>query len=223
MKLEKLNENQIRCTLSREDLESRNIRLSELAYGSPKAQALFKEIMSFASYKLSFEAEDIPLMIEAVPLSRDSLVLLVTKVDYPEELDTRFSKFSSFDDPDYAPVSDSEAVTDEPVVVPELDVRPDGDAVLRAYTFDSIDTLISVSRLMASRPLASSLYSDARSGSYLLIVGQGLSDKDAFKRSCSLLSEYGMETAMTGNSLAHLNEHYDLLVQTDVFGKLKDL
>ena len=31
MKIEKINDNQIRCTLSKEDLADRNIKLSELA------------------------------------------------------------------------------------------------------------------------------------------------------------------------------------------------
>ena len=93
MKIEKINENQIRCTLSREDLISRHIKLSELAYGSAKARELFRELMEQASYQYGFEAEDIPLMIEAVPLSSESIVLLVTKVENPDELDTRFSRF----------------------------------------------------------------------------------------------------------------------------------
>ena len=37
MKIEKVNENQIRCTLTREDLAERQIKLSELAYGTEKA------------------------------------------------------------------------------------------------------------------------------------------------------------------------------------------
>ena len=41
MKIERLNENQIRCTLSKEDLVNREIKLSELAYGSDKAKRLF--------------------------------------------------------------------------------------------------------------------------------------------------------------------------------------
>ena len=45
MKIEKINENQIRCTLTRADLEKRQIKLSELAYGSEKARALFREMM----------------------------------------------------------------------------------------------------------------------------------------------------------------------------------
>ena len=34
MKIEKVNENQIRCTLTREDLASRELKISELAYGT---------------------------------------------------------------------------------------------------------------------------------------------------------------------------------------------
>ena len=37
-------------------------------------------------------------MIEAIPLSSESIVLLVTKVESPDELDTRFSRFSECDD-----------------------------------------------------------------------------------------------------------------------------
>lgn len=94
MKIEKVNENQIRCTLTREDLADRQIKLSELAYGTEKAKSLFRDMMQQAAYECGFEAEDIPLMIEAIPLSADTIILIITKVEYPEELDTRFSQFS---------------------------------------------------------------------------------------------------------------------------------
>lgn len=94
MKIEKVNENQIRCTLTREDLADRQIKLSELAYGTEKAKSLFRDMMQQASYECGFEAEDIPLMIEAIPLSTDTIILIITKVEYPDELDTRFSQFS---------------------------------------------------------------------------------------------------------------------------------
>lgn len=97
MKIEKVSENQIRCTLTREDLAERQIKLSELAYGTEKAKSLFRDMMQQAAYEFGFEADDIPLMIEAIPLSADTIILLITKVEYPEELDTRFSKFSEPD------------------------------------------------------------------------------------------------------------------------------
>ena len=91
MKIEKLNENQIRCTLTHADLAARHLKLSELAYGTEKAKSLFRDMMQQASFDFGFEAEDLPLMIEAIPSSGDSIVLIITKVEDPEELDTRFN------------------------------------------------------------------------------------------------------------------------------------
>ena len=67
-------------------------------------------MMVQASDELGFEAENIPLIIEAVPISNECIMLIVTKVDDPEELDTRFSRFTpSSDDSDE--VSDSDEIT----------------------------------------------------------------------------------------------------------------
>lgn len=93
VRLERISENQIRCTLSKNDLEDRNLFINELAYSTDKTKALFRDMMQKAFYELGFEAEDIPLMIEAIP-SAETLVLVITKVEDPEELDTRFSKFT---------------------------------------------------------------------------------------------------------------------------------
>ena len=94
MKIEKINENQIRCTLTSSDLASRQIDLGELAYGSDKAKSLFHDMMVQARSKFGFDSENAPLMIEAIPVSPDSIVLIISKVDDPEELDTRFSRFT---------------------------------------------------------------------------------------------------------------------------------
>ena len=97
MKIEKVSDTQIRCTLTKDDLADRHLKISELAYGTEKAKNLFRDMMQQASYEFGFEADDIPLMIEAIPVSSDTIILLITKVEYPEELDTRFSKFSDAD------------------------------------------------------------------------------------------------------------------------------
>lgn len=94
MKIEKVNDNQIRCTLTKADLVDRELKISELAYGTEKAKSLFRDMMQQASYEFGFEAENIPLMIEAIPLNSECIVLIITKVEDPEELDTRFSKFA---------------------------------------------------------------------------------------------------------------------------------
>lgn len=101
MRIEKINDRQIRCTLSQKDLKDRELRISELAYGTEKAKALFRDMMQQASYEFGFEVDDIPLMIEAIPMLPDALVLVITKVEDPDELDTRFSHFTDDPDEDY--------------------------------------------------------------------------------------------------------------------------
>ncbi len=93
MKIEKISDNQIRCILTKSDLASRAIKLSELAYGSEKTKSLFRDMMRQAQIELDFHAEDLPLMIEAIPYS-EHVVLIITKVEDPEELDTKFSNFA---------------------------------------------------------------------------------------------------------------------------------
>ena len=75
MKIERVNENQIRCTLNQADLASRQLKISELAYGSEKAKELFRDMMQQASYEVGFEADDIPLMIEAIPIVVPVIIL----------------------------------------------------------------------------------------------------------------------------------------------------
>ena len=80
MKIERINENQIRCTLTSSDLSARNLNLGELAYGTEKAKKLFHEMIQKASNEVGFEADDIPLMVEAIPLSSESIMLIITKI-----------------------------------------------------------------------------------------------------------------------------------------------
>ena len=44
MKIEKISDNQIRCTLTRADLADRQLQLSELAYGTEKSKNHFSAI-----------------------------------------------------------------------------------------------------------------------------------------------------------------------------------
>ena len=117
MKIERLNDRQIRCTLTKQDLDSRSIKLSELAYGSKKTKQLFRDMMQMAADDLNFHVDDIPLMIEAIPLPKESIALIISKVDSPDELDTRFSSFTQNmnldeDDPDFASGEDADLEDD---------------------------------------------------------------------------------------------------------------
>lgn len=95
MKIEKINDRQIRCVLTKADLDDRKMRFSELVCGGEKARGLFREMMLQASREFGFSFNNNPLMIEAVMAGKDQLVLIITRVDDPGELDSRFGKSMS--------------------------------------------------------------------------------------------------------------------------------
>lgn len=190
MKIEKMSENQIRCTLTKEDLASRELKISELAYGTEKAKNLFRDMMQQANFEFGFEAEDIPLMIEAIPLNAECIVLIITKVEDPEELDTRFSRFapSVLEDSEEVEEPESDAPSEEMMDLfrrvqetrrpspadPEritTDAREDDGRRTSIFRFDSLQPIISAAEVCAPHYQGlSSLYKEDRTGRYLLVL-----------------------------------------------------
>ena len=167
MKIEKISNSQIRCILTGEDLASRQLRLSELAYGTEKARALFRDMMEQAAIQCGFDAENYPLMIEAIPLGADSIVLIVTKVDNPEELDTRFSNFAPSVRKDAMPQKTppsqlsqllnalKESSAGQQGKTPDEIMKERRDYLLtsRLYSFESMSDVIRASRLLSGRSM----------------------------------------------------------------------
>ena len=154
VKIEKISENQIRCTLNSKDLSDRELRLSELAYGSDKANALFHDMIRQASQECNFEPDDQPLMIEAIPVSSDCLVLLVTKCQDADELDTRFSNFTA-----------SPADEDEESFPVEPEDRPCADEILNC--FDHLTNIL-------GEPLSNKLLGDSTTADKSIQTGEEL-------------------------------------------------
>ena len=239
MKIEKLNDNQIRCTLTRADLAARQLQLSELAYGTEKAKSLFHDMMQQAAFELGFEAEDIPLMIEAIPASSDSIVLIITKVEDPEELDTRFSKFSPSPGGDWdskkneAPdkLDGAETLLDllgkvkEKIGTQEESSGEDTKEVqktsLRLFSFATMDSVIQAARLLSGMYNGSNtLYKDHGEDVYILALTQSDHKTNDFNRICNMLSEYGSLEKASGATLAFLEEHCEILISADAVQKL---
>ncbi len=211
VKIEKLNDNQIRCTLTRADLMDRQIKLSELVCGGEKAKSLFQEMMHQASDEFGFEAEDTPLMIEAVPAASDSIVLIITKVDDPEELDSKFSKFGAL-----AHEMDSK----KKAVLDKMDEEQSVPGI-RLFSFANIDCVIHTAHLLNdSFKSASTLYKDTPNNVYLLALAQGDYSTSEFNKICNMFSEYGAAEKTTYAILAYLEEHCDVIVAANAVAHL---
>ena len=240
MKIEKINENQIRCTLTKTDLDNYEIKLSELAYGTEKARNLFQEMMEQAQLQCGFEVDNTPLMIEAIPLNMESIILVITKVEDPEELDTRFSKFAPFKRGNNTPTLELDGADDildffrkladvtkkTGQVQRKTTAQPAEEAkepnLVREFHFSTLDHAIEAAHSLKGLHVGDSvLYKDREDG-YLLYVQQSSSTPEEFNKICNILSEYGTGRKTTQAAMAYLTEQGDL-VMTDAVGTLSSL
>lgn len=246
MKIERISDTQIRCTLSREDLATRNINLSELAYATDKAKELFRDMIQQANDEFGFDAENLPLMVEAIPIMPDSIVLIITKVEDPEELDTRFSRFSPGSDTassradllaqmvgaddiidlfrklseattDKKTTSRSSAAKSEASQTPPVDL-------LRIFEFYSLNDAIRAAGAIKNRFHGeNTLYRFGKDSCYQLVLHQSGQSPEEFNQICNQLSEYAHGEAFTEANEAYFIEHARCIIPQNALDKLAEL
>ena len=246
MKIESISDTQIRCTLSREDLANRNINLSELAYATDKAKELFRDMIQQANDEFGFDTENLPLMVEAIPIMPDSIVLIITKVEDPEELDTRFSRFSPGSDTtpsradllaqmagaddiidlfrklseataDKKPASRSSAAKPQAQQTPPVDL-------LRIFEFYSLNDAIRAAGALKNRFHGdNTLYRFGKDTCYQLVLHQSGQSPEEFNQICNQLSEYAHGEAFTEANEAYFKEHARCIIPQNALDKLAAL
>ncbi len=248
MKIERIDDNSIRCTLTSLDLSSRNINLRDMTYGSDAAKRLFSEMMQKAQSEVGFSVENGgPLMIEAVPLQGGSIQLVISKVDDPEELDTRFSRFSqnAYNQNGWISQLASEILEgaqglikqirendgNQPDAPKALETGNQGDAAvqnsegtkvaLRIFCFSTLERVMDAASAVGTLYNGkNTLYKDEVHSRYYLVLHSDKESAESLSRVTNLLSEYG--TKVKGGSLneAYYEEHYGVIVKDQALQKL---
>ena len=244
MKIERVNDRQIRCTLTGKDLSSRQLKISELAYGSEKAKSLFRDMMKQAEHEFGFVADDIPLVIEAIPVNADSIILIITKVDDPEELDTRFSKFAPSVSVSDDEESDTSYLSDDFARGMINMLREMRDTLDKVQQEDASETddknasgkkptpctlsaglngLVSFAKSVATFYDAhSSLYKDEE-GRYLLYLDPEDMEMRMFARVCNMASEFGMLIPAPASRASYIREHFDTVISEKAVEALQQI
>ena len=80
MKIEKINDNKIKVTLSTSELEERNLDFQSLRYNTPEAQTLFWDMMKQAENEHGFKTTNCQLFIEAASINNGQFIVTVTRL-----------------------------------------------------------------------------------------------------------------------------------------------
>ena len=217
MKIELINENQVKIMLTRFDLDARNIKLGELAYGSEKAQELFRDIMEEAFAQCGFESENFPLMIEAIPYSQDSITIIVTKVQNPNDLEDRFKQLQKKLGHN---TTDGEHASPRGSVVKRTNTADRSPVFV--FSFDTLDEAATaaarIHKILPDERLTDSLYKS--SGLFYLYIELSETNQDLLSKINPIVSEYGCRHAASAYSKYYFIEHGTVIIADGALEKL---
>lgn len=212
MKIERISDTQIKFLISNEELKKRKIELNELAFGSEKAQAFFKDIMLEAKIDCGFEVDSSPLMIEAMPTGADGIMIIVSKV---ETMDDEFSKkislsLETFNERKFKQTSIKKIENEFSKLIEEQSFY--------IYSFLKFDQVVALANRISKYNIKSSLYKSENK--YYIVIQKNTSlDIDLEP----ILSEYGEKHVSNIIAKYHLIEHGEALIKEDALEILVSL
>lgn len=219
MKIEKISDTQIKFLLTNEDLKEREIKLSELAQGSEKAQAFFRDIMTEAMLDCGFDAGNTPLMIEARPVSMDSVIIIVSKVLQDEGTDKKVSLIPKSLQERKFKQDDIKEIKDITNINSNSDTEEIDEENIYLYSFKDFDDIISLSKRINDIYKGSSVlykFNDK----YYLVLQKSISFADEIEY---IISEYGEKNKSNSISKYYLLEHGEIIIKEKALEKLCNL
>ena len=251
MKLERLNDNQIKITLAPVDFDEFDVTVVDLLTDrNGKAKAFFETLMSMAREDLDFEADGAPIVVEAMQTGKDSLVLMVTRVDDNVENDPKLAHIKNmrggFDEQSAEEYEDDsqenfqynnieKPAPDTSAKKPGADTLPNiplksadaGKPVVPAYAvcmFDSLEPLIKVAKMAESYYESdNSLYKSPENGKYYLVYTRNWNSEEQFLILMNQLREFGDPNTIIYASKYYIEEHYELIIEDDALQTLADI
>ena len=191
--------------------------------------------MRQANDDFGFEVNDIPLMVEAIPVSPESIILVITKVENPEETEKHLAKFFSKElkdgilshlENEELHLEDFEELENQNNDFVENNSdskeRKEDDSLLYSiYVFNNLREVITVAELLA--PIYkgdSSVYKSPSNNKYYLSLCMEISEDKQLNKICSILTEHGTRENPTYVKELFYIEHFDEIVAEKAIEKL---
>jgi len=206
MKIERINENKIKITVSLNDLEERAIDISSLNYNSPAAQELFWDMVEQAEVEFGFKASDSQLCIEAIPDTAEGFIITITKIDE----DGDFESIHKYIKGKYK---------NNDVRIKDKQVKSNTNKVI--YSFREFDDLAELTKKIYNVYAGESTLYKFKSVYYLVLTKNNLliSDIRIFD---SLLSEFGKKVINVAFYEGYLNEYAQKIIDLNAIETIND-
>ena len=201
MKIEKINENKVKITLTIDELSQRHISLKDIEQDSNRAQDLFLDLLEETELNEDFIMDDSQLFVEASSDNENLFVVTITKIDYMPEL------------PKYTPKKKR-----------KTNSRIEYTVASSIYKFDSLDKIFELcSKLELEKAFigTNSLYK--YEDSYFLVFSDTSIKNKKFLKTFVILSEYTDGFYATAMYKTLIKEKANLIIEKRALQKLSKI
>lgn len=202
MKVEKVNDNKIKITLTLEELEKRDISLTEIEKDASIAKELFIDLIEESNLDEDFALENSQLFIEASSDNNNLFVVTITKIDDLPEL----KKYS------YVKSNNTQKNNNK-----NISYKVDSNI----YWFDNMDSILEFCNTAKKENLffgKNSLYK--YNDSYFIVFNRTTVKNKKFLKTFVFLSEFCKEYFATDILNAAVSEKSELIIKTYAIQKL---
>lgn len=203
MKIERISENQLKLTLTKDDLKERDIQLEDLITPSEKTQKLFHDIMEQALDESDFISENTPLMVEAVPAGADGIMIIVTKVSNKDKNGKTGGNLLS-------QAQEMRRWKKKPMDTMEHGAEQNSDILI--YSFPALDDVINVSLRLDGKFKGESAVYKNENKYFLVLQGDTYTAEESSEELELVLKEYGQKHVSTPLAKYYLLEHGETII-----------
>jgi negative regulator of genetic competence, sporulation and motility len=192
-----------------DDLEERDIKITELSYASDKTQQLFREIMTMVQDEHEFAEGETPLMFEAMRVGVDSLVIVVTKINASLDTEQKFNLI---------PAARQECRFKKSGIIKQPETA--NEESYSVFSFECFDTMTAGAvRLPENFKGTSQVYKML--GRFYLLLTNETEDKRTTGELEAVLYEYGQKHISNTVSRHYLIERGETMIYENAVEKLR--
>lgn len=209
MKVEKINENKLRITLTLEELENRQISIKDIEKDPSLAKNLFIDLIEESNLEEDFMIGDSQLFIEASSDNNNIFIVTITKVDTIPEL----KKYALMENPEKKKHRKSNSYVDISYYIDS-----------NVFSFNSIDDLLDLCDIAKKEKLfygKNTLYKYKTK--YFLIFSKSAIKNKRFLKTFVFLSEYCDEYYSYDIFETSIKEKGNLIIENNAMQTLKKI
>ncbi|MCR4611883.1 MAG: adaptor protein MecA [Lachnospiraceae bacterium] len=224
MKFTRLNDNVIRCVISKEEMYDYGIEISEIVDNRDKAEDFLRKVMQEARYELNYKTQGGALSVQIAVLPEGDVAMTIAEA-LPEKIESQMNILKHYLE-DFQKVLDQK-ISEKKKSESKEESKP-GDVVKSFISVteavwvrcDSMDTCMDIANIIDENVIRSSaLYTYKDEYYYKLEIADGEKIGELFLSFC----EYGEEIFLEHEGAVMIYEHGRCLIAKDAIATLRNL